>query len=106
MCFPVEDLCDTSLLTRRLDALQTSLVKKRSLSLSFFNGHFCFLATGKFYTNLYPPSYGNRSTHVLFMAPELSKEKGERRPEKSLSCCFDPASWFKLYGPDSTFLGL
>lgn len=71
-CFSVEELCDTIILTKRWDALQTSLARRL---LDFFNGHFCFLATGKFYTNLYLRSYGNRSTQVLFMAVELWKKR-------------------------------
>lgn len=74
MCFPVGDLFDTNGLTRRLDALQTSS-GKRLLDFFFFSGHFCFLATGRFYTDLYLLPYGNRSTQVLFMASDLWRKR-------------------------------
>ena len=95
ICFPVEDLCVTNILTRRLDALQTSLVTR---PLNFFNGHFCFLATRKFCTNLCLLSYGNRSTQVLSMAVELW-EKRKKTTWKELVFLWSPVLIQIIWSP-------
>lgn len=102
ICFPGKGLCVTNTLTRRLDALQTSLVRR--LLILFFNGHFCFLATRKYCINLYLLLTGTDNSGAIYSSWAVEeKEKGNLKEIYhffNLYCCF------KLYDPCSTFLGL